>query len=118
MLITDNLIDQLLEGCNSPEDILGEAGLVKQLPKKVAKRALEAEMEMHLGDAKHGRSGHKSGNSRNGKTRKTVRSTDGEIELDVPWDRNGIFETRSAPSCAPAVDVLRSRGPGWAVSIC
>jgi len=94
MPISDNLIDQLLEGCNSPEDILGEAGLLKQLTKKVAERALEAEMEMHLGYAKHDRSGQKSGNSRNGKTRKTVRSTDGRLELDVPRDRNGTFEPR------------------------
>ncbi|MCC5854366.1 MAG: tetratricopeptide repeat protein [Idiomarina sp.] len=41
MPISDKLIDQLLEGCDSPEDILGEAGLLKQLTKKVAERALE-----------------------------------------------------------------------------
>ena len=49
MPISDKLIDQLLDGCDSPEDILGEAGLLKQLTKKVAERALEAEMEAHLG---------------------------------------------------------------------
>ena len=53
MPISDKLIDQLLEGCNSPDDILGEAGLLKQLTKKVAERALNAEMEQHLGYAKH-----------------------------------------------------------------
>ena len=45
MPISDKLIDQLLDGCDSPEDILGEAGLLKQLTKKVAERALNAEME-------------------------------------------------------------------------
>ncbi|MRJ41506.1 IS256 family transposase, partial [Idiomarina sp. FeN1w] len=49
MPISDKLIDQLLDGCDSPEDILGEAGLLKQLTKKVAERVLEAEMEAHLG---------------------------------------------------------------------
>lgn len=94
MPISDNIIDQLLEGCNSPEDILGEAGLLKQLTKKVAERALEAEMEMHLGYSKNEPSGRNTGNSRNGKTRKSVRSTDGDIELEVPRDRNGTFEPK------------------------
>lgn len=92
MPISDNLIDQLLEGCSSPEDILGESGLLKQLTKKVAERALEAEMESHLGYAKHDPSGKNTGNSRNGKGRKSVRSVHGEIELEVPRDRNATFE--------------------------
>src|SRR5690554_1849399 len=92
MPISDKLIDQLLDGCDSPEDILGETGLLKQLTKKVAERALEAEMEAHLGYAPNDSAGNNSGNSRNGKTKKTVRSTNGDIELDIPRDRNGSFE--------------------------
>lgn len=94
MPITDKLIDQLLDGCNSPDDILGEAGLLKQLTKKVAERALNAEMEQHLGYAKHAPEGKNSGNSRNGKSTKTVRSVHGEIDLDIPRDRNGSFEPK------------------------
>ena len=92
MPISDKLIDQLLDGCNSPDDILGEAGLLKQLTKKVAERALSAEMEQHLGYAKHAPEGKNSGNSRNGKSSKKVRSVHGEIELGIPRDRNGSFE--------------------------
>lgn len=92
MPISDKLIDQLLEGCDSPDDILGEAGLLKQLTKKVAERALNAEMEQHLGYAKHAPEGKNSGNSRNGKSSKTVRSVHGDIDLDIPRDRNGSFE--------------------------
>ena len=94
MPISDKLIDQLLEGCDSPDDILGEAGLLKQLTKKVAERALNAEMEQHLGYAKHALEGKNSGNSRNGKTSKKIRSVHGEIELDIPRDRNGSFEPK------------------------
>lgn len=94
MPISDKLIDQLLEGCDSPDDILGEAGLLKLLTKKVAERALNAEMEQHLGYAKHALEGKNSGNSRNGKTSKKVRSVHGEIELDIPRDRNGSFEPK------------------------
>ncbi len=94
MPISDKLIDQLLEGKSSREDILGEDGLLKELTKKVAERALEAEMEEHLGYAKHDPSGKNSGNSRNGKGRKSVRSIHGDIDLEVPRDRNGSFEPR------------------------
>lgn len=94
MPISDKLIDQLIEGCDSPEDILGEAGLLKQLTKKVAERALNAEMEQHLGYAKHAPEGRNSGNSRNGKSSKKVRSVHGEIELDIPRDRSGSFEPK------------------------
>ena len=49
MPLSDELIDQLLAGCSSPDDILGESGLLKQLTKRLAERALEAEMTAHLG---------------------------------------------------------------------
>ena len=39
MPLSDELIDQLLAGCSSPEDILGESGLLKQLTKRLAERA-------------------------------------------------------------------------------
>jgi putative transposase len=92
MPISDKLIDQLLEGNKSPEDILGEEGLLKQLTKRVAERALEAEMDHHLGYQKNDPAGNNTGNSRNGKGQKKVRSVHGEIELDVPRDRNGKFD--------------------------
>lgn len=92
MPVSDQLIDQLLADYKSPEDLLGEQGLLKQLTKKLAERALEAEMEQHLGYAKHDAAGKNTGNSRNGKSRKTVRSIHGDIELETPRDRNGSFE--------------------------
>ncbi len=92
MPISNELIDQLLQDCHSPQDLLGESGLLKVLTKRLAERVLEAEMEMHLGYAKHDPVGNHSGNSRNSKTSKSVRSQNGEIELDIPRDRNSTFE--------------------------
>ena len=92
MPISNELIDQLLQDCHSPQDLLGESGLLKELTKRLAERVLEAEMEIHLGYAKHDPVGNNSGNSRNGKTSKSVRSQNGEIELDIPRDRNSTFE--------------------------
>ena len=94
MPVSDQLIDQLLADYKSPEDLLGEQGILKQLTKKLAERALEAEMEQHLGYAKHDAIGKNTGNSRNGKSRKSVRSIHGDIELETPRDRNGSFEPK------------------------
>jgi len=48
MPITDQILDQLLADCKSPEDLMGEQGLLRQLTKKLAERALEAEMDIIL----------------------------------------------------------------------
>ncbi len=92
MPVSDQLIDQLLANYKSPEDLFGEQGILKQLTKKLAERALEAEMEQHLGYAKHDATGKNTGNSRNGESRKSVRTIYGDIELETPRDRNGSFE--------------------------
>lgn len=88
MPVSDQLIDQLLANYKFPEDLLGEQGILKQLTKKLAERALEAEMEQYLGYAKHDAVGKNTGNSRNGKSRKSVRTIHGDIELETPRDRN------------------------------
>ena len=49
-------------------------------------------MEDHLGYAKHAPEGRDRGNSRNGTRAKTVLTEVGEVELDVPRDRDGSFE--------------------------
>ena len=50
---TEVLLDQLLKDYQTPEQILGEIGILKQLTKRLAERALQAEMTHHLGYAKH-----------------------------------------------------------------
>lgn len=57
MPVSDQLIDQLLADYESPEDLLGEQGILRQLTKKLAERALEVDMEQHLGYAKHDAAG-------------------------------------------------------------
>ncbi|WP_303900877.1 IS256 family transposase [Thiohalomonas denitrificans] len=89
---TDALLDELLKGCRTPEDILGEHGLLKRLTKRMVERTLEAEMSDHLGYEPHAPEGRGTGNSRNGKTKKTVQSDAGQFEIEVPRDREGSFE--------------------------
>lgn len=88
----DALIDELLEGCGSPEEILGKNGLLKQLTKRLVERTLEAEMTDHLGYEPNSLKGRGTGNNRNGKSQKTVISDSGSLEIEVPRDRNSNFE--------------------------
>ena len=60
-------------------------------------RALDAEMDDHLGYRKHDPKGNNSGNSRNGRGQKTVVIDSDEIELTPPRDRNGSFEPQLIP---------------------
>jgi putative transposase len=73
--------------------LTGPEGLLKALNKTVIEIALDEEMSEHLGYDKHAPEGRNRGNSRNGKRTKTV-LTDaaGEIEIEVPRDRDGTFE--------------------------
>ena len=86
----DDLLDELLEDCHSPEDILGEGGLMKQLKKRLVERALAGELNGHL--KREATDEDIAPNSRNGSSKKTVQSEDGELELSIPRDRNGSFE--------------------------
>ena len=94
MAIDLKLIDKLLADYKKPEDIIGENGLLKQLTKAVLERAMQAEMTEHLGYEKHDPAGNNSGNSRNGKTTKTLKGDFGEMPLETPRDRNGTFEPK------------------------
>ena len=90
--IDNELIDNLLKNYKKPEDLIGENGLLKQLTKQLLERAMAAEMTEHVGYEKHDAEGDNSGNSRNGKSAKTIKGTFGEIVLETPRDRNGTFE--------------------------
>lgn len=92
MPITPELLDELLEDYKSPEDMFGDEGLLQQLTKAVVERALQGEMTHHLGYEKHDPAGKNSGNSRNGKSAKTIKGKRGQFHIDVPRDRNSEFE--------------------------
>src|ERR1041385_8927562 len=91
MTIDNELIDNLLKDYKKPEDIIGENGLLKQLTKQLLERAMAAELTEHVGYEKHDVAGHKSGNSRNGQSAKTLKGSFGTMPIAVPRDRNGTF---------------------------
>ena len=85
-------IEEALSQCKTLEDISGKNGLLKRMLKEMTEQILEAELTDHLGYERHSPEGNNSGNSRNGKTAKTVRSDYGEVKIETPRDRNGTFE--------------------------
>lgn len=87
-----DLIDQMMSDYKKPEDLLGENGILKQLTKALVERALEAEIEDHLGHGRNEPVTNESGNTRNGRSKKTLKGEFGEIPIDVPRDRHGSFE--------------------------
>ena len=96
-VLSPDLIDQLMAGYQKPEDLLGEHGLLKQITKAFVERALQAEMEAHLGHGKHDAVINPTGNTRNGKSVKTLKGEFGELPIEIPRDRNGSFEPQLIP---------------------
>lgn len=92
MSIKKEVLDELIKGYKTPEDLIGENGLLKQLTKALLERAMSAELAHHLGYEKHDPAGYNSGNSRNGSTSKVVQGEFGEIQVETPRDRNSTFE--------------------------
>ena len=83
------LINELGVHCKTQEDI---QGIMQLMWKSLLERSLDVEMDGHLGYQKHSSEGDHSGNSRNGRTPKTVQGEVGPIEIETPRDRNSTFQ--------------------------
>jgi putative transposase len=92
MTISNETLDELLGAAKTQEDLFGKDGIIKQISKRFMERLLEMEMDNHLGYTRHAVEGRNSGNSRNGKQKKTIKTGNGEIEIAVPRDRSSEFE--------------------------
>ncbi|HEX3802461.1 MAG TPA: IS256 family transposase [Solirubrobacteraceae bacterium] len=86
------MIDQLMAGAASGEEITGQGGLLGQLTKRMVERAMEVELTDHLGFEPHQEPPGGAGNTRNGSTPKTLITEHGEVRIDTPRDRAGSFE--------------------------
>ena len=92
MTITNELLDELLKGCERPEDLLGDAGLMKALKIRLMERMLGAELTAHLGYEASSEPPPGQANRRNGSGGKRLKGQDGELPISVPRDRDGSFE--------------------------
>lgn len=96
-----SMIDALLadaQECGTPLD--GVDGLLNQINKAVIERVLEREMTHELGYERGDPAGAGSGNSRNGHSTKTISTVNGPVTINVPRDRNGVFEPKIVPKHA------------------
>jgi hypothetical protein len=90
-------------------DLAGDDGLLTAMVSQVLQTGLEVELADHLGYGPHDSAGRGSGNSRNGTSRKTVTTDVGDVELRVPRDRNGTFETQTVPKHQRRLDGLTGK---------
>jgi putative transposase len=92
--IPDEVIDQLLAGASTEEEIAGPGGLLAQLTKRLVERAMEVELSDHLGYEPHAEPPGGAGNTRNGTSPKTLITEHGKVPLDAPRDRDGSFQPK------------------------
>jgi putative transposase len=88
----DEVIDELLAGARTEEEIVGAGGVLAQLTKRLVERAMSAELTEHLGYEPHQEPPGGAGNTRNGSTPKTLATEHGPVRIETPRDRNGSFE--------------------------
>lgn len=92
--IRQEVIDELLAGYESRDDIVGPDGLLKELFRRLIETAAGAELADHLGYDKGDLAGRGSGNSFNGTTPKTLKTELGDVRVAIARDRNSSFEPK------------------------
>jgi putative transposase len=92
--LPDSVVDELLAGARTEEEIVGPGGLLSQLTRRLVERALEVELTDHLGFERHQEPPGGTGNQRNGSTPKTLVTEHGPVQVNTPRDREGSFEPK------------------------
>jgi putative transposase len=95
--LSDELIDEVLAGARTPEEITGPDGLLSRLTKRLVERAMAAELTEHLGYEPGQAPPGGTGNARNGFTAKTIHTEHGSVRIEQPRDRKGSFEPQIVP---------------------
>lgn len=83
-------VRKLIKEGGGARAITNPDSIIRSLTKTILEAMLKEELDEHLGYEKHGNS--LDGNVRNGSSPKKVKSITGQIEMDIPRDRNGTFE--------------------------
>lgn len=91
----ENAIDSIIDSGVDLRNMFQEDGIINQLKRSLLERALQAEMQEHLGYQKYDRVD--SNNARNGTIFKTIKTESGELDIEVPRDRRGTFEPLIVP---------------------
>ena len=92
--ISNDVIDELLAGASTEEEIAGPGGLLAELTRRLVERAMEVELTDHVGYEPHQEPPGGAANQRNGTTPKTLITEHGKVPIDAPRDRDGSFEPK------------------------
>ena len=92
--ISNEVIDELLAGASTEEEIAGPGGLLAELTRRLVERAMEVELTDHVGYEPHCEPPGGAENTRNGTTPKTLICEHGKVGIDAPRDRDGSFEPK------------------------
>ena len=95
----DELLDELLGGAKTQEEIFGPNGVIKRLMGALVERALKEELAEHLDQEKQ----QGASNRRNGSSEKTLHTDNGSTTIAIPRDREATFEPRIIPKHATRV---------------
>lgn len=113
--IRNELVDELLQGVSTQEDLFGPKGLLKQLTGRLVERVLRAELDEHLVQERRDPPSlvqerqdapQRAENRSNGTTPKTLLTEHGPVPIDVPRDRQGTFEPQLLPKWSRRVSGL------------
>ncbi|MFN8865291.1 MAG: IS256 family transposase [Flavobacteriales bacterium] len=99
----DLLSEEFLKQFKNGEEL---NSFLQQLKKRGIEQLLEGELDAHLGYERHDRS--ESTNSRNGHGRKKIKTTEGEMHITVPRDRNGSFSPILVPKRKSMVEGIEN----------
>jgi transposase-like protein len=102
-------IQEELSKVESMDDFFGREGIFAKLFAGTLEKMLEAELSGHLGYERYEAEGRNSGNNRNGSYGKKVRTSSGDVEIQVPRDRNGTYEPRIVPKYGNTTNELEEK---------
>ena len=102
-------VQEELGKAENMDDFFGRDGIFARLFANTLEQMMEAELSDELGYEPYEASGRNSGNSRNGHYPKKVRTSDGDVEIQVPRDRNGEFEPKIVPKYASNSNELEEK---------
>jgi putative transposase len=102
-------VQEELSKAENMDDFFGRDGIFARLFANTLEQMLETELSDELGYEPYEASGRNSGNSRNGHYRKKVRTSDGDVEIQVPRDRNSKFDPKVLPKYSSNTNELEEK---------
>lgn len=85
-------VEEKLKNVKCLSDLTGSNGVIQELIKGTVERILKAEQEAHLGYEPYRKGELVTDNARNGFSKKTMKTSSGEVEIEIPRDRKGTFD--------------------------